>query len=433
MGIECGSQIVLCDVPIRIDTYDGCSHDCKYCFARRKKGIQRIKPLDCTKQLTNFIKGQRIQTTAWCDWNIPLHFGGMSDPFQPCEKEFGVTKRVLEIFSQTKYPFIVSTKGRLICEPEYLELIRDCNAVVQISMVCDKYDILERGAPSYCQRLQMLEKLQGNCKRLIVRIQPFMREVRKEVIGNLKALADAGVYGITVEGMKFIKQKPGLIKLGGDYVYPVTKLKTDMEAIRSECHKVGLKFFCAENRLRTMGDDMTCCGCAGLQGFNVNKFNLEHLYNGEKVQASKAMQQQGTALCYKSIFQDAGSHQRLKAMSMADIMQSRELFNSYLPIILGGYERVDSPEKRLEFTTWLRSTGITAQEVNALTGTQMSSHYLCAKIDGQTEIPTPEMFVRLLKSEKIQNVPNRIKQLVYGEQANKKKKYDDIFIADDKE
>ncbi len=29
---ECGSQVILCDLPVRMDTYKGCSHNCKYCF-----------------------------------------------------------------------------------------------------------------------------------------------------------------------------------------------------------------------------------------------------------------------------------------------------------------------------------------------------------------------------------------------------------------
>lgn len=36
---EYGSQIVLCDLPIRFDTYKGCSHNCKYCFVQRKKDM----------------------------------------------------------------------------------------------------------------------------------------------------------------------------------------------------------------------------------------------------------------------------------------------------------------------------------------------------------------------------------------------------------
>lgn len=158
----------------------------------------------------------------------------------------------------TKYPFIVSTKGKLICEDDYLRLLKQCNAVVQVSMVCSKYDVLEKGAPKYFERLEMLRKLVGNCKRVVVRIQPYMTEVFEDVMQSLDKYAKIGIYGITIEGMKFVKPKPGLIKVGGDFVYPKHILTKDYEAIKEKCHSLGLAFMCAENRLRTMCDSMTC-------------------------------------------------------------------------------------------------------------------------------------------------------------------------------
>lgn len=85
----------------------------------------------------------------------------MSDPFQPCEKVHRISYEALKIFAETKYPFIVSTKGKLICEDDYLSLLKQCNAVVQVSMVCSKYDVLEKGAPKYSERLEMLRKTYG--------------------------------------------------------------------------------------------------------------------------------------------------------------------------------------------------------------------------------------------------------------------------------
>ena len=41
---RCGSQILLCDVPVRFDTYRGCSHGCTYCFTARKVKLSDIKP-----------------------------------------------------------------------------------------------------------------------------------------------------------------------------------------------------------------------------------------------------------------------------------------------------------------------------------------------------------------------------------------------------
>ena len=159
---SCGSQIFLCDVPVRFDTYKGCSHNCKYCFVQRKKDISDIDKGETAKALTNFINGHRGKDLNWCDWNIPLHWGGMSDPFQPAEKRYKLSYECLKVFAKTQYPFIVSTKGRLVIDPEYLNLLKQCNCVVQVSMVCSQYDKLELGAPTYEERLEMVSILSKN-------------------------------------------------------------------------------------------------------------------------------------------------------------------------------------------------------------------------------------------------------------------------------
>ena len=329
MGINCGSQVILCDLPIHIDTYKGCSHACKYCFVQRKTSLKDIKKDNCIKQLENFIKGKRSQETNWCDWNIPLHWGGMSDPFQPIEQKYGISYDCLKLFAETKYPFIVSTKGRLLATDKYLDVLKRCNAVVQISMVCSKYDVIEKGCPPFAERLEMARKISKNCRRLIARVQPYMTEVFRDVMNNIPRFKEAGVYGITVEGMKFVRKKEGLIRVGSDFCYPVEILKKHFTAIKEECHKYGLKFYCAENRLRKMGDNMTCCGIDGLEGFKSNSFNLAHLYSGEDCKPTKCMGCSGTAKCFSSLMQSAGTSQYLKDKSLAQMMKAYYADNKY--------------------------------------------------------------------------------------------------------
>lgn len=87
MSVDCGSQIAICDMPIHFDNYVGCSHACEYCFVKRFKDIKKIKPVKGSyNSLKSFTEGNRQRNTFWCDWDIPVHWGGMSDPFQPIEK-----------------------------------------------------------------------------------------------------------------------------------------------------------------------------------------------------------------------------------------------------------------------------------------------------------------------------------------------------------
>lgn len=323
MACKCGSQIVLCNLPIRFDTYVGCSHGCRYCFVQKKNGqLEAVKKGDTVESLKAFVQGKRSGETAWCDWNIPIHWGGMSDPFQPVEKKCGYSLECLKYLAETKYPFVVSTKGRLAASPEYLELLAECNCVVQISMVCSRYDQLEKGAPSYEERLEMLRTISPRVKRTIVRIQPFMHEVLQDVLKNLPRVKAAGAHGVVVEGMKFAKAKPGLVRVGGDCVYPIELLRADFEQIKAEAHRCGLVFYSGENRLRNMGDDMTCCGIEGLDGFKPNTYNLCMMINGKNPQPTERMKQVGTADAFKALNQTAGSGQKISKQSLAGIMQN---------------------------------------------------------------------------------------------------------------
>ena len=280
MGIGCGSQVVLCEYPIRLDTYEGCSHGCRYCFARMKRDIDVVRPLHCAEQVRKFVGGGRTAETNWCDWRIPLHWGGLSDPFQPAELEHRCTLEALEVLRDSKYPFIVSTKGRLVAEEPYLSMLSECEAVVQISMTSPQLDRLEPGAPTFEERIAIAAKVAPRVRRVVARVQPYMPECRAALLDALPRLRDAGVHGVTLEGMKFKRRHPGLVKVGGDWCYPEDRLRAEYATVRSRCRELGLAFHCAENRLRSMGDSTACCGCGDLPGFEGNRFNCVSLANG---------------------------------------------------------------------------------------------------------------------------------------------------------
>lgn len=303
---SCGSQCILCDLPIRFDNYKGCTHGCRYCFTQRKnKNLSKVESHEGIQALSNFINGKRNQDTNWCDWKIPIHWGGLSDPLQPIESKLGSTFECLKILAKSRYPFVISTKGRLLGDEKYISLLEKCNCVVQVSLVCDKYDKIEKGAPTFDERLKIIEKISPRVKRVVVRIQPYMCEVFNDVFDNLTKFKNAGVYGVIVEGMKFQKRKKGLIKVGGDFAYPYDRLKPDFEKLKDEAHHLGLKFYSGENRLRAMGDSLTCCGIDDLKDFIPNTYNLNHIINDKnKIIPSKAQQTKGTGICFRAFRQN---------------------------------------------------------------------------------------------------------------------------------
>lgn len=319
---KCGSQIILCEVPIRYDTYSGCSHGCKYCFAYRKGNIEKIGIGESYNELKKFIEGDRTAGDVnWCDWKIPIHWGGMSDPFQPLEKEKGLSLKVLKLFRETQYPFIVSTKNKLIAEGEYFDEITKCNCVVQFSAISPKYDKIETGASTFAERIEAARKIAAEGIRVNIRMQPYTTQVLGDVLEEIPMLAEIGVHGIILEGIKYFKKQPGFIRIGGDYCYPVERLRRDFTKIREKAHQYGLKFYSGENRLRQMGDDTCCCGVEGM-GWKTNKANLLNAIIGNKIEFTEAMKKPGTAKAFVSvIMQDTISNNVLNEMSYAEVTE----------------------------------------------------------------------------------------------------------------
>lgn len=70
------------------------------------------------KALRDWIAGKRTSETNWCDWPIPRHWGGMSDPFQPIERTERRSLGCLNVFAETGYPIVISTQGTLLASPD---------------------------------------------------------------------------------------------------------------------------------------------------------------------------------------------------------------------------------------------------------------------------------------------------------------------------
>jgi len=298
---------LFCSYPANLNTYTGCSHACKYCYASKSKDINNIKPLNCKRELLNFIAGKRTRVTSFLDWDIPLHLGTKSDPFQPCEAKYRATLRVLEIFARTGYPFIVTTKGRLVAEEPYLTLLAKCNVVVQVSLVCPDYDKMETGAPPYYERLEIIRKLTSKGIRVVVRVQPLMVRYTREVAENrIKEMAQAGIYGVMCGGYYSATYHDGMERGGSGFRYKTEVLARSLIAVKEACHKNGIVFNTGNSRFRAvLSDEQCCCGTAGLDRFKPNGFLADLILEGKKVKPTNAMQKIGSAAVFRTSIQNS--------------------------------------------------------------------------------------------------------------------------------
>lgn len=405
---RCGSQITLCDLPVRFDTYEGCSHACSYCFANRKRDISKVSNGESVSSLVSFINGKRTLETNAFDWDIPLHWGGMSDPFQPIERKTSRSLECLRVFAETQYPFVVSTKNALIAEGEYFELIKKCNCVVQFSALSSRYDAWERGASTFQERLDAARKI-AKYKRVVVRCQPYVIELYRDILKNIPIFAEAGVYGLVFEGMKAHKIFPGALKLGNDFVYPVELLKKHFSTFKRLCHEYGMKFYSGENRLRAMGDDLCCCGVDGM-GWKTNTANINHyLYDRDNYTFTDTMKKVECG-AFKSLSQSSIlSKTKLTYEEMMNICTKLRAFVSPLLPKEDSYFYIQDDININEYDTYkkqfegvrqylkdaLKKSGYTASYIEKQLGTAgMCGHYFG---DSQWEFPTREKYEILSK------------------------------------
>ncbi|HVE50894.1 MAG TPA: PA0069 family radical SAM protein [Casimicrobiaceae bacterium] len=101
-----------------INPYQGCEHGCIYCFARPTHAYHDLSPgLDFETKL--FVKpdaakllAQELAKPGYCCQ--PMALGTNTDPYQPIEREWKVTRSVLEVLAAHQHPFTIVTKSALV-------------------------------------------------------------------------------------------------------------------------------------------------------------------------------------------------------------------------------------------------------------------------------------------------------------------------------
>ena len=108
------------DVPfdLAINPYRGCEHGCIYCYARPNHGYVGLSPgLDFETRLfakTNAAElfAQELARPGYrCE---PINIGAVTDPYQPIERRFGITRALLRVASEYRQPVTLITKASLV-------------------------------------------------------------------------------------------------------------------------------------------------------------------------------------------------------------------------------------------------------------------------------------------------------------------------------
>jgi DNA repair photolyase len=192
------------DIPFTqsINPYQGCEHGCVYCYARPTHAYLDLSPgLDFETKLfakpdaAELLKRELAKPGYVCD---PIALGTNTDPYQPIEREWKVTRSILEVLRACEHPFSIVTKSSLV--ERDLDLIapmaaeRLAAAYVSITTLDPALArVMEPRAAAPSRRLRTIEALAKAGVPVgasVSPVIPFLNEPELERV--LQAAADAG-------------------------------------------------------------------------------------------------------------------------------------------------------------------------------------------------------------------------------------------------
>jgi DNA repair photolyase len=193
------------DIPFdrSINAYRGCEHGCIYCFARPTHAYHDLSlGLDFETKLfakPNAAELLRAELGRKSYRPAPIAMGTNTDPYQPIEGRYGITRKILEVCLEARHPVTITTKSdRVLRDLDLLEELAKLNLVavgISVTSLDPRLStLLEPRASAPGKRLAALRKLVEAGVPAHVSIAPVIPSITDEFIeGILESAAELGV------------------------------------------------------------------------------------------------------------------------------------------------------------------------------------------------------------------------------------------------
>lgn len=188
-----------------VNAYRGCEHGCIYCFARPTHAFHDLSPgVDFESRL--FVKAAAAQllhaTLSRPGYECaPIAMGTNTDPYQPIEDRWRVTRSLIELLVETRHPFTITTKSdRVLRDLDLLAPAAELGiAAVAISITSLDPKVartLEPRAPAPKRRLAAVRTLREAGVPCVVAIAPVVPQITDHELERIiEAAATAGASG----------------------------------------------------------------------------------------------------------------------------------------------------------------------------------------------------------------------------------------------
>ena len=213
-----------------INPYRGCEHGCTYCYARPAHAYMGLSPgLDFESKL--FIKPNAAQLLRE-ELNAPnyvprsIALGANTDPYQPIEKQYRITRQIIEVLAEFKHPFGIVTKNGMVTRDIDLLAPLAAQGLVKVALSITTLDgklarAMEPRASIPSKRLAAIEALSVAGIPTVVMIGPVIPGLNDHEIENiLKAARGAGAREAGYTMLRLPHEVRGIFKDWLEKAYP---------------------------------------------------------------------------------------------------------------------------------------------------------------------------------------------------------------------
>ncbi|MEO8778387.1 MAG: PA0069 family radical SAM protein [Rhodanobacter sp.] len=192
-----------------INPYRGCEHGCIYCFARPSHSFLNLSPgLDFETRLrakVNLAEVLRAELGKPGYVVSPINIGSNTDPYQPIEKRWQLTRAALELLAACHHPCTIVTKNALVERDLDILLPMARERLVQVFVSVNSLDNrlaakLEPRASAPHRRIQAIRTLAAAgvpVGVLVAPIIPALNDKDMEAVLAQAAAAGARCAGYT--------------------------------------------------------------------------------------------------------------------------------------------------------------------------------------------------------------------------------------------
>jgi DNA repair photolyase len=192
------------DIPFdrSVNAYRGCEHGCIYCFARPTHAYLGLSPgLDFESKLTAKPLAPQLLRAELSKRGYqpkPLAMGTNTDPYQPIEATYRITRGLLEVLLEFGHPVTITTKSDRVTQDLDLLVKLAAQDLVAVAISVTSLDgktarTLEPRAPTPQRRLAAIRTLSDAGVPTFVSVSPIVPAITDhEIEAILEAAAEAG-------------------------------------------------------------------------------------------------------------------------------------------------------------------------------------------------------------------------------------------------